>query len=82
MPRKNHETAAGDMLAAYLATVPRGLSAGAWARWRGKNPPPHLEAGNRQAGRCGVCGGELSARARLCHSCHRREIEYVAESYL
>ena len=71
--------AAGDLLAAYLATIPRGLSAAAWARWRGKNPPPYLETGNRQAGRCGVCGGQLSAWLRLCSACSRREFDYVAQ---
>ena len=81
MQPERSEEAASDLLAAYLATVPRNLSPKGWARWRGKNPPPYLASGNRQAGRCGVCDGALSAQARLCHACHRRELEHVAESY-
>ena len=45
------QEAAGDMLAAYLAAVPRGLSASAWARWRGKHPPPYLRNENRRGDR-------------------------------
>ncbi len=71
------EEAAGDLLAAYLLTVPHGRNAAAWARWRGKNPPPYLRAENRRGDRCGLCGGELSAWLRLCLTCHRREFEYV-----
>ena len=69
--------AAGDVLAAYLSTVPRGLNAAAWARWRGKNPPPYLRAENRRGDRCGLCGGELSAWL-ICSACHRREFAYIA----
>jgi hypothetical protein len=65
--------APSDMLGAYFATVPRGLSAAAWARWRGKNPPPYLQAENRRGDRCGVCGGELIAWLRFCLACSRRE---------
>lgn len=71
MTEPQSETAAGDLLAAYLASVPRGLSATAWARWRGKNPPPCLRADNGD--RCGVCGGEFGS-ARFCVPCHRREL--------
>lgn len=69
------EEAPGDELGAYLETVPRGLSAAAWARWRGKNPPPYLRNENRRGDRCGVCGSELTALLRLCLNCHRREFE-------
>jgi hypothetical protein len=65
--------APSDMLGAYLATVPRGLSAAAWARWRGKNSPPYLRAETRRGDRCGVCGGELTAWLRFCLACSRRE---------
>ncbi len=79
-PRDEENTeAAGDMLAAYLATIPRGLNAAAWARWRGKNPPPHLRAENRRGDRCGLCGGDLSAWLRFCQACHRREFTYIAQ---
>ena len=77
MQPERHEETASDVLAAYLATIPSGLSAASWARWRGKNPPPYLRNENRQAGRCGICGGELYAWLRLCSACSRREFEYV-----
>ena len=77
MRAERSEEAASDVLAAYLATIPRGLSAAAWGRWRGKNPPPYLRNENRRGDRCGVCGGELSAWLRLCSACSRREFEYV-----
>jgi hypothetical protein len=69
------EEASSDTLGAYLAGVPRNLSAAAWARWRGKNPPPYVRAENRRGDRCGICGGELSAWLRFCFACHRRELE-------
>jgi hypothetical protein len=76
MPHRAHGEieAAGDQLAAYLATVPRGLSAAAWARWRAKNPPPYLRAENRRGDHCGVCGGELAGGSHFCLACHRREL--------
>ncbi len=73
--REETREAAGDLLAAYLADVPRDLSAAQWARWRGKHPPPYLLAENRRGDRCGVCGGELAVVTRLCFACHRREFE-------
>jgi len=69
------EEASSDPLGAYLATVPRGLSADAWGRWRRRNPPPYLRNENRRGNYCGVCGGELSCVLRLCFTCHRREFE-------
>ena len=69
------ETAAGELLAAYLATVPRGLSASAWGRWRAKNPPPYLRTENRRGKSCCVCGEQLGAITRVCAACHRRELE-------
>ncbi|MDQ3381632.1 MAG: hypothetical protein M3546_15175 [Actinomycetota bacterium] len=79
MPSEKHETAAGDELAAYLATVPKDLNANAWGRWRAKNRPPYFLAENRRGGKCGLCGSELSAWLNLCHGCMSREFEYLRE---
>jgi hypothetical protein len=73
------EEASSDTLGAYLASVPRSLSAAAWARWRGKNPPPYLRPEARRNGRCTLCGGELGAILGFCHRCSRREMEYVRQ---
>jgi hypothetical protein len=72
----NNEAAAGDQLAAYLATIPRGLGANAWGRWRKQHPPPYLRWENRRHGVCGLCGGPLSAWLQLCHACARREFDH------
>jgi len=70
------EEAAGNGPAASpLAELPRGLSATAWGRWRGKNPPLYLLPENRRGGRCGVCGERLGPVTNLCHGCHAAELE-------
>jgi hypothetical protein len=76
-PDSASEEAAGDLLAAYVATVPRTLHGDAWARWRRKNPPPYLRPGARRHGRCTLCGGELGAVLNYCYRCGRREFELL-----
>jgi hypothetical protein len=73
----SNETEPTDELTSYLATIPRGLSANQWGRWRAKNRPPYFEWRNRRDGRCGICGGELSAWLKLCASCMEREFAHV-----